>query len=117
MKRTVLSILLCVTLSVGASGCVLHGDARGVAYGVDAMVIAGGAAMMTQKGESSGCEDAHGYCWDFDPTPAIGGLMVLGGTIAMLLTLMINAGDDDEKETKEKKDPKQPPARPWMPLR
>jgi hypothetical protein len=115
MKRTVLSIWLSVTIALGAGGCVIHGDGRGFAYGVDAVVVAGGVAMMNQEEEDSGCEDAHGYCFPaFDPAPAIGGLMVLGGAVAMLLTLLINAGDDDD----EKKAKDEPPAKPvWIPRR
>jgi hypothetical protein len=88
------SLLSCSLIVVLMSGCVIRGDARGLAYGVDGALVLTGAVIMADasRTECSGwgaslCETGK------SGERGLGAVMVAGGLAAMLLTAMVNAGE------------------------
>jgi hypothetical protein len=92
------SPLSCSLIVVLMSGCVIRGDARGLAYGIDGALALTGAVLVADASQTK-CSGWDVFCDAGKAAQSsMGAVMLVGGLAGLLLTVMVNAGGAPDAE-------------------
>ncbi len=99
LSRFALLGLVIVLSSFTASGCVMRGDGKGIAYAADGAAIATGLLLANAD---NGCSDGDSLC-DLASLPAeaamktLGTTLLLAGTIGLIANYAVNQHEPESR--------------------
>jgi len=99
LSRFTLLGLVIVLSSLTASGCVIRGDGKGIAYAADGAAIASGLLLTTAD---NGCDDGDSLC-DLALLPVdaamktLGATLLLAGTIGLIANYAVNQNKPESR--------------------